>query len=172
MTILGEYIGAIMLFIMIFVFGIAFLLGWVSSYYNKLFMSIIFGLPVAGGAALKLSAPLLSSANMTLGEVFAALPSSIQTLIMVAPILIIVGRISGWIYQVYFQKEKVEDRAKKRSRILALHGMDDPLAGPAPKVDWLASMNGQAASTPAPDQRRQASSVRSSKRSTSFGNRT
>ena len=172
MTILGEYIGAIMLFIMIFVFGIAFLLGWVSSYYNKLFMSIIFGLPVVGGAVLKFSGMALSTADMTLGELFAALPTDIQTLIMVTPVAIIVGRILGWIYQVYFQKEKVEDRAKKRSRILALHGMDDPLAGPAPKVDWLASMNGQAASTPAPDQRRQAASVRSSKRSTSFGNRT
>lgn len=162
-----------MVFVIIFVFLIAAILGWVSSYYNKFFMSIIFGLPVVVGGGLKLSAPIFATADMTLSEVFASLPASMQLLIMLTPLVIIGGRISGWIYQVYFEKEKVEDKAKKRRRILAEYGMEDPLSKPAPDVDWLASMSGGAskssASSHPPRQRLQASSVRRSKRATSFG---
>jgi len=164
-----------MLFILIFVLFISAVLGWVSSYYNKLFMSMIFGLPVAAGGALKFIGPMLSTADLTPSEIFATLPQEVQFMIMFAPLTIIGGRIAGWIYQVYFQKEKVIDKDKRRKQVLAEHGMEDPLAGPAPKVDWMPSLAGHQASKPAaaaPRQPRQARSVNRSKRSTSFGTRT
>jgi len=96
-----------MLFILIFVLFVSAVLGWVSSYYNKLFMSMIFGLPVALGAVLKFGGGALKlTADMTPGELFATLPNNIQIMIMVTPLMIIGGRLAGWIYQVYFQKEK------------------------------------------------------------------
>ena len=167
-----------MLFIVIFVLFVAAVLGWVSSYYNKLFMSMIFGLPVVAGGALKFLTPTLSTADLTPGEIFATLPQEVQIMIMFGPLMIIAGRIAGWIYQVYFQKEKVIDKEKRRKKILAEHGMEDPLAGPAPVVDWMPSLAGHqankpsATTSPAPRQPRQARSVNRSKRSTSFGERT
>jgi len=151
---------------------VLFGLGWISSYYNKLFMAIIFGLPPALGLGIKLSTPFLTTADLTFSEMFAALPADLQNFIIIAPFAILGGRLLGWIYQVYFQKEKVEDRDKRRKRILEQHGMEDILSRAAPAKNPLPSLRApsQTASQPA-YQPRQALSVNKSKRATSFGKR-
>ena len=137
-------------------------IGIFSAYHTKLAVSGLMAmltlfavliryfliLGAAASGAIESSNPLL-----VYWMAFNLLPDSVRLSVVLFPMFIIMGRLGAWIYITYIYVEKVETEEEKRARLLSEFGWGDirkGKLGPQPRHEF---------------------SVKSSKRSTSFGKR-
>ena len=102
---------------------IGFGVGWISAFHTK---EVVALLVMFGGGGLVIGKILFKS-FFGLMDYFIMLPDPIRLALFVLFAALFVGRICGWIYKVYYYKEKFEAHAAKRARIYKEYGMDDPL---------------------------------------------
>jgi len=137
-------------------------IGIFSAYNTKASVGGLMAILVFGGIVLRPFVLVGATASGTLGSGnpflvywmgFTSLPYLFQVAVYLFPISIIMGRLGAWIYITFIYVEKVETEEEKRERLLSEFGWEDirkGKLGPQP---------------------RHASSVKSSKRDTSFGER-